>query len=385
MERRRRDTLTLPRDIRIGKERRKPRATTLYPKFSLFDSLKLAESIRDNHAGQPYNRIDLAASLNMSPESSTLRTLITSSNKYGLTDGSYAVERIALTELGRSIVSPTSDEERSSALIKALYNIELYKSFFTQFQNHRLPRKDLLLNTLEREFQIPRSDTEQCYELLVKNARELNLLKDVSGTVYVRFDQPTLPKPPSEVEESGGGGVALTEAEQLAQEDTTQTPSTVASTRNEPPSNQEAATTHKPRVFISHSKNVKILNQIKSNLEFGGFSYEVAIETETTAIPIPEKIFGIMRKCNCAIINVSADEQEKRSDGSYGVNANVLVEVGAAFLGYNQRVILLVDKRVSLPSNLQGLNRCDYQGDELDSSTVPKLQKSLLQFRIPVD
>ena len=130
---------------------------------------------------------------------------------------------------------------------------------------------------------------------------------------------------------------------------------------------------------------MKILTQIKSNLEFGGFSYKVAIETETTAIPIPEKIFGMMRDCNCAIVNVSADEQERREDGSYGINANVLVEIGAAFLAYNQRVILLVDKRLTLPSNLQGLYRCEYTGDELDSSAVTRLQKGLLQFRVPVD
>ena len=84
---------------------RKARATTLYPKVSLIDALRLAESIRDNNASQPYNRIDLAASVDLSPESSTLRTLITASNKFGLTEGSYAAERISLTDLARSIVS----------------------------------------------------------------------------------------------------------------------------------------------------------------------------------------------------------------------------------------------------------------------------------------
>ena len=60
-------------------------------------------------------------------------------------------------------------------------------------------------------------------------------------------------------------------------------------------------------------------------------------------------------------------------------------EIGAAFLAYNQRVILLVDKRLTLPSNLQGLYRCEYTGDELDSGAVTRLQKGLLQFRVPVD
>jgi len=107
----------------------------------------------------------------------------------------------------------------------------------------------------------------------------------------------------------------------------------------------------------------------------------IAEERETTAIPIPEKVFGLMRGCDCAIINVSADEQEKREDGTYGINQNVLIEIGAAFLMYNKKVILLVDKRVELPSNLQGLYRCEYKGDELTFNTAMKLQKALSEFR----
>lgn len=44
-----------------------------------------------------------------------------------------------------------------------------------------------------------------------------------------------------------------------------------------------------------------------------------------------------MRQCNCAIINISADEQEKREDGSYGINSNVLIEIGGAFLNYDKK------------------------------------------------
>jgi hypothetical protein len=243
-----------------------------------------------------------------------------------------------------------------------------------------LPRKDLLLNTLEREFNIPRTDRDQCYELLVKNATDLGLLKDVGGTLYVRFDRPSVTTGSEPSQESAEvGDEAQSPAPRALLPDAR--PERTPPERLQP----DAATTHKPRVFISHSKNMKILNQIKSNLEFGGFSYIVAIETETTAIPIPEKIFGMMRECNCAIVNVSADEQERREDGSYGINANVLVEIGGAFLAYNQRVILLVDKRLTLPSNLQGLYRCEYSGDELDSAVLTRLQKGLLQFRVPLD
>ena len=363
------------------KKKQKKKGTLLYPKHSLRSALRLAESIRDSNAGQPYNRIDLADSIGISPESSTYRLLITASSKFWLTQGGYQAEKIGLTELGRRIVSPMSDEESSSGLLEALYKVEFYKKFFERFRNHKLPRKGLLLNTLEREFSIPFDIREQCYELLIKNANELGLLKERGGTLYVRFDVPSIGEEVLQGEDTLRED-AETKEEEISEE-ISKTPE--QGSQEEKPIPDGTFVEHKPVVFISHSKNTRILSQIKSNLEFGGFKYKIAVETETTAIPIPEKVFGMMRECNCAIINMSADEQERKEDGTYSVNANVLTEIGAAFLAYNQRVILLIDKRIKRPSNLDGLYRCEYEGDQLSSEAVTKLQKSLLAFRVPVD
>jgi predicted nucleotide-binding protein len=87
-----------------------------------------------------------------------------------------------------------------------------------------------------------------------------------------------------------------------------------------------------------------------------------------------------MKDCNCGLINISADEQA-RNDESFGINSNVLIEIGAAFLKYDKRVILLIDKRMTLPSNLKGLYACYYQGDELSWEAGLKLQKALTEFR----
>ena len=80
----------------------------------------------------------------------------------------------------------------------------------------------------------------------------------------------------------------------------------------------------RPRVFISHSKNMVIVEQIKPILEAGDIDYEIAEEEETTAIPVPEKVFSAMRNCTSAIICVTADKKEKRDDETYGINQNVL-------------------------------------------------------------
>lgn len=137
-----------------------------------------------------------------------------------------------------------------------------------------------------------------------------------------------------------------------------------------------------PRIFISHSKNMEIVDQIKTMLELNDIDYEIAEEEETAAIPIPEKVFSAMRKCNAAVICITADENEKREDGTYGINQNVLIEIGSAFVLYDKKVVLVWDKRIPVPSNLQGLYRCEFAGDELSWNAGMKLMKALSQFRV---
>jgi len=96
----------------MDKQEKKQKTKGLFPTRSLQHALKIAESIKTNNNLHPYNRLDLAASLNYSPNSSGFRLLIISSSNYGLTKGSYIAEKIELTDLGKKIVSPTSDEEK---------------------------------------------------------------------------------------------------------------------------------------------------------------------------------------------------------------------------------------------------------------------------------
>jgi len=44
-------------------------------------------------------------------------------------------------------------------------------------------------------------------------------------------------------------------------------------------------------------------------------------------------------------------------------------------------LVLLVEKGVVLPSNLQGLYRCEYEGDKLDYDSTMKLLKTFSQFK----
>ena len=135
------------------------------------------------------------------------------------------------------------------------------------------------------------------------------------------------------------------------------------------------------RVFISHGPNVEIVDQVKTMLDLGGLPYDVVVEQESTAIPVPQKVFDAMRRCDAAVMCVTADSEGEREDGSYEINPNVLIEIGAAFVLYEKRVALVWDRRISVPSNLQGLYRCEFEGNELSWSAGMKLMKAVNEFK----
>jgi len=170
-------------------KKKRTRESSAYPKRTLIDALQIANAIKEHNAGNPYDRLDLAKAVNRSPTSSDFRMLITASGQFGLTEGSYAASSISLTPLGRSIVFPQSPSERAESLRKALFSIALYAKFFTDFDNNKLPPMDYLVGTLNRTYGTPVEDCKNCYDLIVKNAKELDILDEIGGSQYIHLNK----------------------------------------------------------------------------------------------------------------------------------------------------------------------------------------------------
>lgn len=136
------------------------------------------------------------------------------------------------------------------------------------------------------------------------------------------------------------------------------------------------------RVFITHGKNDKIVSQLKEIVTFGRFKPIVAEEHETVSKPVPDKVLDEMRACFAGIIHVAGERVliDDAGNKHHVINENVLIEIGAALALYGRNVILLVEKGVQLPSNLQGLYECRYEGDKLDGDATMKLLKAFNDF-----
>ena len=148
------------------------------------------------------------------------------------------------------------------------------------------------------------------------------------------------------------------------------------------PAAMDVAAQQSNRVFITHGKNSKILNQIKELVAYGKFEPVVAKERETAAKPVPKKVMDDMRTCRAAVIHVGSEGvlYDKKGSEFPQINGNVLIEVGAAMALYGDNFILLVEEGVTLPSNLQGLYECRYEGNELNMPATMKLLKAFNEF-----
>lgn len=336
------------------------------PRYSLRQALAVPQAITDNFGGKATPPHQVAMALNFAPSSSTWDSLLASAAAYGLTKGGRRMDEIELTELGRRTAAPTEEGDDVKARAEAALKPDVHNRFFNKYNRSKFPSDRIAANVLQEEFRVPREKCEKALEAIKDNGAFVGFIQNTKTGPFVTLDNP---KPsPVIAHESVVDQLVEESKESLEAE----VPPIVAYVAPRPPGGF--------KVFISHGKNMAIVEQVKDILSLYDIDYEVAIEEETTAIPVPQKVLGAMRRCVAGVIVVTADEQNRTTEG-YAINTNVLIEVGAAFVLYDQQVVLLWDKRLKVPSNIQGLYRCEFEGSELTFSTGTRLARALKTFR----
>ena len=398
----------------VGKEEEKTAGEKVpeqfpFPRNSLKEALAVPRAIEHDNASKRYDTALLAKkSFNTTPRSSSFEVLLTSSERYGLTVGSSRAKAISLTAEGDAIVASSDESIRAANIRRALLTPKVFEEFFTRYDGKILPSEEILKVVLEQEFQIPKPYVYECYEVLMKNIADYDLLIPFgdSRTVYLGklmkqagmpqppVVEPTAEQPPVEqppVDQPPGvqpPGVQPPVAGPKKGDEkwggltdllpTSGPPVPVAT----PPPEPAKIDVKVPRVFISHCKNKNILRQIKQMLDQGKVDRVISEEKETAATPLSDRVSGLMWDCNCAIINISADD-EKKEEETLEINENVIAEVWGAYLHYKKRVILVIDRRLKdkLPNSMQGLTAIFYEQNQISWTDGVRLQSALNEFR----
>lgn len=170
-------------------------STRTFPQYGLEDCYKLAYAIREFNAGNPWSPREIAAALKMGAGNNYFY-LTAASRDYGITLGTRESSKIELTDLGRTLVYPTSSIQFTEALRAAFRNVDLFAKVYDYYQGKNLPDIQYLKNTLKVEFGVDEQFQDDFYALFQRN---LSYLKEKTGEL------PPIARPSGEIAPTSSG------------------------------------------------------------------------------------------------------------------------------------------------------------------------------------
>lgn len=337
-----------------------------YPPLTLGDALRVPRAIQDEASGMAVTRLTLAELLDVSPASSHFRELVASSRFYGLTTGGINSEEFSLTSLGDDATG--GDEvAQVAALKKAVMTVEPYRTFFETFGNKKIPGAAPFKEFLVKNAAVPEERAEECMGFILADAETAGLVRamkggaryvDLSGTPAVAVSGEEDFEPNADAEHEGPR--ATVQQEMRDDEKEKRAPSTDNAREGKP-----------KKVFIAHGKNRVPLEQLKKALDQFKVSYAVAIDEANKGRPISRKVATLMQnECSSGIFIFTADERFVReTDGEtkevWRPSENVVYELGAASILYENRIVIFKEKGVTFPSDFSDLGYIEFEKDQL--------------------
>jgi hypothetical protein len=342
------------------------------PRHDLETALKVSRALEDHYGGGPASPLDVATSLDSTPSSSWFRTITGAAIAYGLTEGGSNSNEIKLTPLGRRVVAPTSEGEDEVAIREALLRPRVVGEFLTKYDRKKLPPENIAMNVLT-QLGVDKAATARTYEKILASARFARALRVMKGGgewVELRGARQT---PMSE--EDGGEDSAFLDEAGFGHDDSGGEPT-------QPSTDGADASRPKP-IFVGHGKNKGPLVKVEDILKSFKIPYKVAINEANLGQPIPTKVKNVMRECGSAILIFTKDEKFLDAAGSevWRPSENVVYELGAASLAYDDKVVIFMEDGLSFPVNFDSVGHITFEPNAIEAKTMD-LIKELIGFKL---
>lgn len=346
-----------------------------FPKHSLEASLVVAQKIQDEMGGKPMNRLLLADALGLSPSSSNFREILSSSYKYGLTEGTEKADQISLTAIGESAAG-TDAIKRLAALRSAALRSPVFGQFFKDYGNKKVPSAEMLPKVLHATYAVPKELTAECASLIDANGRFVEIIREISGSPHILLEAEVAKATNDEDATDGAqnsNGDVIGGAPDANQELPRQLTQLV------PPSEQSART-HKP-IFVAHGKNKAPLQQLQALLTSFQIPHKVVIDEANLGRPISQKVRDTLQECGSAILIFTRDEQfiDRNGIEIWRPSENVVYELGATSYLYGDRIVIFKEKGIHFPTNFQNIGYIEFESDDIQARTADLL-KELIGF-----
>lgn len=137
----------------------------------------------------------------------------------------------------------------------------------------------------------------------------------------------------------------------------------------------------KMRVFISRRNDAGIIRQLQAALDVVEIESEICRRTTGDAEFMTDEMFGALLRSDAAIIVVTGDDWLTDVKGKPALDECLMMEIAAAVVHFNRRVILLWEQSLPLPARLCDLCRCEFAGESLTWDSGLQILKELKKFK----
>jgi predicted nucleotide-binding protein len=347
-----------------------------FPHHSLEEALIIPQKIVDEMGGRPFKKLLLADALGISPSSSNFRDLLSSSFKYGLTNGTEKATEITLAETGTLVSQKNDPQKRMHALRKAALTPSIFKKFYEDYADRKLPSGEMIGKILTSEYGVDKNLTSEFTKILIDNGKFTGIIRDISGSPHVLLDADIEVENNKKEDHEGDNQIEKVE-EQLEIKKVEQTIGGPELTIPKHSAIQEIP----KAIFIGHGKNRAPLQKLQAMLSSFQIPHKVTIDEANLGRPIPQKVKDTMLQCGSAILIFTCDEKFFDENGNeiWRPSENVVHELGASSFAYGDRVVIFKEKGLHFPTNYQSIGYIEFEVDSIDSRTTDLL-KELIGF-----
>lgn len=137
---------------------------------------------------------------------------------------------------------------------------------------------------------------------------------------------------------------------------------------------------HAPKVYISCRHRDEFVAKIEVALELADIHSVVHIRSEDAGLIVAEDAYEAMHQCNSAIIILSAGDYKEQNEQEHKLKESVMIEIGAAQVLYNRRLVLMRDRSTPSPHYLKDYIQYEYVNNQLTWETGVQLLRTLKDF-----